>query len=294
VNVKSFLAGKKGLCPKCGVRVNIPLQSVINNRSPSNSSAEGSDLDDPEELVDRISSAHPAVTTSQPTLSLVDNQSTLDNSQSTSGFALSTELAVNSPINGDAFSSRNMLGGQLVTADDAILPPGAASGPRIQGNPVWHVQFSTGQQLGPLDDVVLQQWLAEGRLSPDDLIWREGWTQWQSAMAVFPHWRTNQNPTQTAPAGNPRNPADNPLLEAVQNPLPAASAGNWLRQRHRGKKEIRARLSLVLLGLIILLFALLLYVFAMREQPSEPKQTSLLETPIVATVAHSQPASMLA
>ena len=28
MHVKGFLAGKKGLCPKCGVRVEIPTQSV--------------------------------------------------------------------------------------------------------------------------------------------------------------------------------------------------------------------------------------------------------------------------
>src|SRR5437868_569833 len=34
VNVKSFLAGKKGLCPKCGVRVDIPMESQIADDAP--------------------------------------------------------------------------------------------------------------------------------------------------------------------------------------------------------------------------------------------------------------------
>jgi hypothetical protein len=293
VNVKSFLAGKKGLCPKCGVRIDIPLQSVTKDQSHLISAADGNATDDSDELLGQISSEHPIAPTIRPTLSLVDDRPALENSQATSGLTIPAGLGVNSPTNGKA-SSLNMFEGQLVTADEAVLPPGSTSGPRFHGNAVWHVQFSTGQQLGPLDEAVLQQWVAEGRISPDDLIWREGWTQWQSAMAVFPHWRTNQNPTQSAPAGNPLNPADNPLLEAVQNSLPAASAGNWLHQRHRGKKEIRARLSLVLLGLVVLLFALLLYVFFMRDRPPEPKQTSISKAPFVATRVHTEPASMLA
>ena len=39
VNVKSFLAGKKGLCPKCGVRVDIPLQSVTTAPSANGDAA---------------------------------------------------------------------------------------------------------------------------------------------------------------------------------------------------------------------------------------------------------------
>src|SRR5262249_26096765 len=33
VHVKSFLAGKKGLCPKCGVRLEVPLESVKRDRT---------------------------------------------------------------------------------------------------------------------------------------------------------------------------------------------------------------------------------------------------------------------
>jgi hypothetical protein len=29
-------------------------------------------------------------------------------------------------------------------------------------------------------------WVAEGRISPDSLIWREGWRDWREAAAVFP------------------------------------------------------------------------------------------------------------
>src|SRR3954471_494688 len=35
LNVKAFLAGKTGICPKCGVRVEIPLASEGNSAAPT-------------------------------------------------------------------------------------------------------------------------------------------------------------------------------------------------------------------------------------------------------------------
>ena len=35
LNVKSFLAGKRGICPHCGVRFEIPQQSVATNKIPT-------------------------------------------------------------------------------------------------------------------------------------------------------------------------------------------------------------------------------------------------------------------
>jgi hypothetical protein len=33
----------------------------------------------------------------------------------------------------------------------------------------------------------MRAWLAEGRVSTDTLVWREGWRDWQEAGNVFPH-----------------------------------------------------------------------------------------------------------
>jgi hypothetical protein len=33
----------------------------------------------------------------------------------------------------------------------------------------------------------MSAWLAEGRVSADSLVWREGWRDWREAGAVFPH-----------------------------------------------------------------------------------------------------------
>lgn len=38
-----------------------------------------------------------------------------------------------------------------------------------------------GQQAGPVDDATFRQWIAEGRIGRDQLVWREGMAQWQAA-----------------------------------------------------------------------------------------------------------------
>ncbi|HTQ38401.1 MAG TPA: hypothetical protein VMJ32_05210 [Pirellulales bacterium] len=149
---------------------------------------------------------------------------------------------------------------------------------------LWHVQLATGQQFEGVDHATLQQWMAAGRISPDDMLWRDGWPHWQSAITVFPHW--NGSRAAVPPSSLPMSgvtpqaapmtvrPVDDPLGDAVRSTAALPASATWLRQRHRGKREIRATLSLVLLGLVILLFALLLYVFFGREQAAS-KQTSL-------------------
>jgi GYF domain 2 len=276
VNVKSFLAGKKGLCPKCGVRVDIPLQSVSQSQSTATSANGTTSLIDPEELVDQISFEDPEVAASQG-MALMQDEPQFESPQQTADWSSSEGSGLDLSTHFSTGSAANVLD-EPSNADDLRLPPGSASGrPSVTANPIWHVQFANGEQFGPLDDAMLQSWLAEGRMSPEDLVWRQGWAQWQSAMTAFPQGRQSAgNQTAMVPAANR---ADDPLLDALEKGLPTASTGNWFQQRHRGKREIRARLSLVLLGLVILLFALLLYVFFMRDQSSQPKETSVSACP---------------
>jgi len=47
----------------------------------------------------------------------------------------------------------------------------------------WHCGIG-GQQYGPVELVVVRQWLTEGRLRPSDLVWTEGMASWQPAASV--------------------------------------------------------------------------------------------------------------
>jgi hypothetical protein len=51
---------------------------------------------------------------------------------------------------------------------------------------VWYIQPPTASQFGPTTSDVIQDWLAQGRLTADCLLWREGWNEWRQADDVFP------------------------------------------------------------------------------------------------------------
>ena len=235
VNVKTFLAGKKGLCPKCGVRVDIPLQSVAQNQSASVASSGISTADNTDDLLDQISSGRSIATS----LSLADDLPTIEETPHSRGPVLPAPQALTA--NGGLSTSPSAFADNSLISDDLLLPPISESVMQASAaNAVWHVQFASGQRLGPVDDIVLQQWLGEGRISPDDLVWRDGWSNWQSAMAVFPQWKAyRQQPMHVSLDTPAAGSADNPLLEAVENSLPAPASNNWFNQRHRGKRVIR-------------------------------------------------------
>jgi hypothetical protein len=57
---------------------------------------------------------------------------------------------------------------------------------------IWYVRPPSGGQFGPAPGDVMRSWLAEGRVSADSLVWREGWRDWLEAGEVFPQLRTDQ------------------------------------------------------------------------------------------------------
>src|SRR5439155_506951 len=49
--------------------------------------------------------------------------------------------------------------------------------------PGWYV-IRNGQQAGPLTSDDLKRFAESGELGPEDLLWREGWTEWKAVKAT--------------------------------------------------------------------------------------------------------------
>ncbi len=49
----------------------------------------------------------------------------------------------------------------------------------------WHCSVD-GQQYGPADEFLVEQWIAEGRVTPETYVWTEGMGDWVRAAAVLP------------------------------------------------------------------------------------------------------------
>ncbi len=126
---------------------------------------------------------------------------------------------------------------------------------------VWYVRPPTGGQFGPATADVMRNWITEGRVSPDSLVWREGWRDWQEAGGVFA----------ALGAG--------PTAGIV---VPTASAPPTARSP-AGKRSTAspALIIIVLVLAVLVLLGVFLYVaFGQKgPKPAPPKSAAGVETP---------------
>lgn len=84
-----------------------------------------------------------------------------------------------------------------------------------QADVQWYIARE-GKQHGPLSDVEMRTFVAQGHLKPTDLIWRPGFADWRPAPAVFPF----QQPAMP-PAPHPA-PVQGARAEPARGPVAAA------------------------------------------------------------------------
>lgn len=155
LHVKEFQAGLRGICPQCGARMMIPHKSTrLSSRQRRASMAGG--------LLGSDSGSP-------------DDASALDGDDLGSDEEI---LAAISGLSGPA---------PQAVADDPDDPLAAGA-----NNAVWYVRPPSGGQFGPATTEVIRSWLAEGRISGDTYVWREGWPDWREAVGVFPQLSFNR------------------------------------------------------------------------------------------------------
>jgi hypothetical protein len=205
LNVKSFLAGQKGICPYCGIKVDIPLESTRapgkqrgDDASPVPASAPGSaavssSMEEPMEFILPDLQAHQA----QPAIPYSAGNA----AQASVPAPVAAAAGILSPV---AAAPPTYAAPQTYAAPAAVpLPPTPSAPPAPPAPPsagppdplteapdsVWYVRPPSGGQFGPAPSNVMRGWLPEGRISADSLVWREGWRDWQEAIGVFPQLR---------------------------------------------------------------------------------------------------------
>ncbi len=186
LNVKSFLAGRRGICPECDARFRIPLESggVAEpvHKGDRAGDAEATQLtgamQDDAHAGD-AAGGYPGAMSFEPNFG-----SPLGSVVNSSPWGASPVAAVSpaaSPIAGTAASanpaSAKPLGSYPVVAADPL-----AEDPQA----VWYVRPRSGGQYGPAVADILRDWIREGRVAGDSYVWREGWTDWRPASSVFP------------------------------------------------------------------------------------------------------------
>jgi hypothetical protein len=219
LNVKAFLAGKKGVCPKCGTKVRIPLQSEAG---------------------------------------LVDS----DLEETDASHAPAKGQA---PAQGQLPAKSNGSGAVTAPAAVAAVAPAGHAAKSSDGNDpiaeapaaIWYVRPPTGGQYGPAKGEIMRKWIAEGRVSSDSLVWREGWTDWQNAGKLFPTLQAAGSASQT-PA-----PVVSTTVPMSQRATVRATASRAATTRGPIKRNSNALAIAVLVGLAlvcVVLGAVLVYI----------------------------------
>ncbi|MBR2004329.1 MAG: DUF4339 domain-containing protein [Thermoguttaceae bacterium] len=256
LNVKSELAGKIGICPKCQARMTIPTASV---RSSSHQSEEKSDASEAANVRENEGE--------KGSDARLNVQNRTDAASLTSGVA---------PLNqfldkGDRAEAA--LGDVLRRAVDGSAPGGRdgerlddANEPLRDPRLVWYVRSRDNQQYGPATGDVMAAWINERRIGPQTLVWREDWPAWQEAGRVFPELgRVFAGGVASASGGVENAPSTfATLAEAAQNSGAARrfadAESRAMRRRKRATKTfaVIAALIALILGLLgALIFVLL-------------------------------------
>lgn len=164
LNVKTFLAGKKGVCPECRERFVIPLESI------------------PKQRVASIGVASPSTTAA-------GTQGDEELDQDAGDEAPDVASASSSPAPQVAAAAQTSFAAPIASLPVAPTPPSPAPvvDPLDEApNAQWYVRPPTGGQYGPARADLLRRWIGEGRVSADSLVWREGWADWKPAGTTLP------------------------------------------------------------------------------------------------------------
>lgn len=196
MNVKAFLAGKRGKCPKCGASVRIPQET------PASDSGEDllAETGQPEAVQPARSGV--AVATSPAVAAVAIPQAVP---------AFRPVLPASVP----AIPTVPAISPGYQPAGPAVMPgPQPVAAPLPMGvdpisqapSSIWYVRPPSGGQYGPARGDIMRKWVSEGRVSGDSLVWREGFPEWQTAGQLFPSLAGVGAPV--AAAGPPPVPAE--------------------------------------------------------------------------------------
>jgi hypothetical protein len=187
LHVKSFLAGKQGICPHCEQSLKIPEAS-----EPPVAKV-------PESIV-----ASPSGRTASRSAGQVGSGSNQADSRATT-----------------------QSGPQSASRSARHMVPAGPTGEKQKVEVFWYVRPPEGGEYGPAEPHVMQQWVSEGRVSGEALVWRTGWANWRVANSVFLEIPSSP-PAGTSDQGN-RKTATSPAAgsgddTALPSPLPEASS----------------------------------------------------------------------
>lgn len=245
LNVKAFLAGKRGICPHCGAKVEIPWETQPDETAAAPTAAPRSVAG--ARMGGMNGTAAPAV----PAVPMP---------ASPTGNGQAAKVTAHPPAPLTATPVARAATAAPTSAPAVESPPPERPRDPIDEAPhaVWYVRPPTGGQYGPASGEIMRKWVGEGRVSSDSLIWREGWADWKTAASQFPEMAGGPGgapavapppSTMTAPTG--------PSIPGSTGVAPTGPARPYTRRKSNNSLALVLVIVLTLaaLGLLGIFFA---------------------------------------
>lgn len=265
MNVKAFLAGKRGKCPKCGVSVRIPQETPASDSgedllgdAPGTSAAATVQQAAIQPAVKPIVAVSPVVpATPAPQTGAVPVVRPV--------MPASAPAIPVVPSVAPGYHPAGPAVMRVPQPSPAMMPMGVD--PISQApNSIWYVRPPSGGQYGPARGDIMRKWVAEGRVSGDSLVWREGFPEWKSAGQLFPSLAGVGAPAPAA--GPPPPPADAVSIPTVTRTTKKLSVYEARKSQGNGM----AIAILVLLGIICVALVIGL-VFVLSQGLGDSKES---------------------
>ncbi|PAY21405.1 hypothetical protein CKO51_00790 [Rhodopirellula sp. SM50] len=209
LNIKTELAGRRGLCPECGTKFRIPLADAEFSTPITPHAPQAGKAVTPNEPSAAAATATPQPATPNPAIKQngAPRQPAAPSTASSPSTAASPSAEV-SPSTADAPQSEPQIephpGGQqpatnqpattdavnaAATNSTAPSAPSASAEPELlasESTATWYVRPPSGGQYGPATSAMLKVWIDEGRVAKTALLWKDGWPQWREASEALP------------------------------------------------------------------------------------------------------------
>ncbi|MFM8378379.1 MAG: DUF4339 domain-containing protein [Planctomycetia bacterium] len=150
INVKDSFAGRKGLCPTCGAKFQIPAAG---------------------------SGEPPPAAAGLPTARLLDMAADVV-----------ATLPRILPFEAPPPAPEPALEPAFEPPPAPLAPPPPALHPALAERPdlEWCIAFPGGEPTEPLSAESMQAWLESGQVTGTEVVWRSDWPEWLPARDVFP------------------------------------------------------------------------------------------------------------
>lgn len=271
LNVKEFQAGLRGVCPYCGEKIQIPAEST----RPPSKKRKKTTAATPETSATAetpASVAAKSIPVAQPTQMpnawAPGNPPASEPQAGSPEYGAATAQPRSSPVVVPGGPPEAAPIGTVrpgpPPAQPPLAPPQPADPLAEGGDVVWYVRPASGGQFGPAGPDIVRTWLAEGRISVDTLVWREGWRDWQEASQVFPHLA----------AGRVESPLAGTSAGETTATTTTASTTTGSRRIPRGRKSENARAIVIIVLIFVVLVLSGVFIWVLNRDPGGRPDTA--------------------